>query len=58
LPWTELSDGATVQITTIDDNGNEITGDTITAVVLQIDSPQIQTLQLQKIVEMPAATAV
>jgi len=58
LPWTELSDGAVVRITTIDDNGNEITGDTITAVVLQIDSPQVQTLQLQKIVEMPAAMAV
>ena|SRR5690348_15942362 len=39
LPWTEISDGASVQITTIDDNGNEIAGDSITAVVLQVNDP-------------------
>jgi len=39
LPWTGISDGAYVQITTIDDNGNEINGDSISAVVLQLDDP-------------------
>jgi hypothetical protein len=39
LPWTELDNGATVQITAIDDNGNEIAGDSITAVVLQVSDP-------------------
>lgn len=40
LPGTQIKDGGTVTITTINDNGVEISGDAISAVVLQVSDPQ------------------
>lgn len=37
LPWTQIKDGAYIRITAIDDNGAQISGDAISAIVLQIE---------------------
>lgn len=39
LPWTQIKDGNTVVVETINDSGVEITGDAISAVVLQVKDP-------------------
>jgi hypothetical protein len=58
LPGTQLRASSSVTITAITDGGVEISGDTISAVVLQVNDPQAEAIVLQRIVEMPAATAV
>lgn len=58
LPWTQIKDGGTVTVTAINDNGVEITGDAISAVVLQVNDPQLEALKLQPVYELAAATAV
>lgn len=58
LPGTQLRASSSVAITAINDNGVEIAGDTISNVVLQVNDPQVEAIALQRIVEMPAATAV
>lgn len=57
LPFTQISDGAYVTVEAITDNGVEITGDAISAVVLQVDDNQGQAFQLQPIYNMPPAQA-
>lgn len=58
LPGTQIRDGATVTVTAINDNGVEISGDAISAVVLQINDPQAEALKLQPLYELAGATAV
>lgn len=58
LPWTELSDEAYVTVEAITDGGVELAGDAISQVVLQVSDPQLETLTLQPVFEMPAAQAV
>lgn len=58
LPGTQLRASSSVTITAITDGGVEISGDTISNVVLQVNDPQLEAITLQRIVEMPAATAV
>lgn len=57
LPWTQLGSGYTVTVETINDNGVQVAGDTIEAVVLQVDSPQAQSFALEPIYTMPSEAA-
>lgn len=55
LPFTQISDEAYVTVEAITDNGVEISGDAISAVVLQVDDQQAQAFELQPILNMPSA---
>jgi hypothetical protein len=58
LPWTGLEAGSTITVTPTDGTDTVISGDAISNVVLKINDDQAEVLNLQKLVEMPAATAV
>ena len=58
LPWTQLPSGGSITVTATDGGDNEIVGDAISNVVLQVGDDHTQVPPLLPILEMPAAAAV